>query len=89
MSFVRSIAALGVIFLAVYRAGLPAYAGEDWQPVGATTVEHGDLKVVFRDIRDSPAVLSGADALFHVRHAPRFDAFDPDSPGASAGSLSI
>jgi hypothetical protein len=56
-----------------------------WQPCKTATVEHGDLKVIFRDNSQSPRVLSGADALFNRRHATDFDAFDPDSPGASAG----
>src|SRR5262249_22096524 len=33
----------------------------------------------------SPRVLSGVDSLVNVRDAPGFDAFDPDSRGASAG----
>ncbi len=56
-----------------------------WQLCETATIEHGDLKVLFRDNSQSPRVLSGADALFHRREAADFDAFDPDSPGASAG----
>jgi hypothetical protein len=48
-------------------------------------MEQGDLRVVFRDNTESPRVLSGLDSLFHIRHAPEFDAFDPDTQGASAG----
>jgi hypothetical protein len=55
-----------------------------WDKCETATIEHGQLKVVFRDNRQSPGVLSGADSLFH-RNAPEFDAFDPDSKGASAG----
>jgi hypothetical protein len=55
-------------------------------PAGPTvTLRRGDVKVVFRDNSESPAVLSGADSLFDEAHAPGFDAFDPDSKGASAG----
>jgi hypothetical protein len=43
------------------------------------------LKVVLRDNARSPRVLSGLASLFHQKDAPAFDAFDPDSPGASAG----
>ena len=53
--------------------------------VQTVTLEHKDLQAVFRDNSESPKVLSGLDSLFHIRHAPEFDAFDPDSQGASAG----
>ena len=56
-----------------------------WQVCETATVEHGELKALFRDNSQSPRVLSGADALFNRLHAADFDAFDPDSPGASAG----
>ena len=78
----------GLLLLAPVR---PASGGdrprEDgaWTLCETATVEHGDLKVVFRDNSQSPRVLSGVDALFSRRHAADFDAFDPDSPGASAG----
>ena len=62
-----------------------ARGADDWQPCETARVEHGDLTVLFRDNSQSPAVLSGADALFNRRDAPDFDAFDPDSPGSSAG----
>jgi hypothetical protein len=77
----------GLLLLAAIR---PADAGdrpredEPWTLCETATVERGDLKVVFRDNSQSPRVLSGVDALFN-RHAADFDAFDPDSPGASAG----
>jgi hypothetical protein len=48
-------------------------------------IEHGDLAAEFRDNSESPAVLSGIDSLFNVKDAPGFDAWDPDSRGASAG----
>jgi hypothetical protein len=56
-----------------------------WQDSETATVEHGELKALFRDNSQSPRVLSGVDALFNRAHAADFDAFDPDSPGASAG----
>jgi hypothetical protein len=58
---------------------------EPGQPVAVLTLTAGDLRVVLRDNSQSPQVLSGVDALFHLQHAPQLDAFDPDSPGASAG----
>lgn len=48
-------------------------------------IERGELSVLFRDNAQSPKVLSGLDSLFNGSAAPGFDAFDPDSPGASAG----
>jgi hypothetical protein len=38
-----------------------------------------------RQLEGGPEVLSGLASLFHQKDAPTFDAFDPDSPGASAG----
>ena len=56
-----------------------------WQRVETADVVAGDLRVLFRDNRQSPRVLSGVDSLVNVRDALEFDAFDPDTPGASAG----
>ena len=67
-------------------AAPPSRADDDsWQPCETAAIEHGELAALFRDNSNSPRVLSGVGALFNVRHAPGFDAFDPDSPGASAG----
>jgi hypothetical protein len=52
--------------------------------VDTAKLVHGDLTVLFRDNSSSPGMLSGVDSLFHSS-APDFDAFDPDSRGASAG----
>lgn len=62
------------------------FADETVAPaVETVTIEHGDLKAMFRDNSKSPKQLSGLDSLFNIRHAPGFDAFDPDVQGASAG----
>ncbi len=53
-------------------------------PFPTVTIEHGKLTATFRDNAESPQALSGVDALFHGA-AKRFDAFDPDTKGASAG----
>lgn len=45
----------------------------------------GNLKVLLRDNSNSPRILSGLDSLFDQKHAPGFDAFDPNDLGASAG----
>jgi hypothetical protein len=75
-------------FLAATATALPALleppASED-KPVATATVSQGDLTAVFRDNSQSPKVLSGVASLVNQRDAPGFDAFDPDSPGASAG----
>jgi len=63
----------------------PTQAVEDGKPVPTATITDGDLKVVFRDNSRSPKALSGLASLVNQRDAPSFDAFDPDSPGASAG----
>ncbi len=74
------------LFLGLSIALAPLRADEaQWKLCETATVEHGDLRVLFRDNSQSPRVLSGADALFNRRDAADFDAFDPDSPGASAG----
>src|SRR5215472_19361029 len=79
-------------FLATVATGMPALAAlpfclgtEDAKPFQTATITEGDLKVVLRDNARSPKVLSGLASLFHQKDAPAFDAFDPDSPGASAG----
>src|SRR5215475_176159 len=82
-AFLKSAAMLPAI-AAGARAGEPAAKKTDGE--GDTTrLEAGDLKLVLRDNVESPRVLSGIDSLFNLRDAPGFDAFDPDSPGASAG----
>jgi len=55
------------------------------EPAATVKIERGDLSVLFRDNSESPGVLSGVDSLFNTRDAPGFDAYDPDSKGASAG----
>jgi hypothetical protein len=69
--------------LKVNAASAPGEAGslraETWK------IERGHLSALFRDNAQSPKVLSGIDALFHLQAAPEFDAFDPDGTGASAG----
>src|SRR5438045_3148249 len=57
----------------------------DGTAVDTATLREGDLTVVLRDNARSPQVLSGVASLVHQRAAPAFDAFDPDSRGASAG----
>ena len=47
-------------------------------------IRAGELVLRVRDNSNSPDALSGLQSLFHTS-APKFDAFDPDTPGASAG----
>lgn len=80
-------------FLASTVSAIPAllvaprmsFADPEAKPVTNATISEGDLKVTFRDNSQSPKVLSGLASLVNQRDAPNFDAFDPDSPGASAG----
>ena len=48
-------------------------------------IQAGELSVLFRDNSESPRILSGLQSLVNTAHAPGYDAFDPDSPGSSAG----
>ena len=80
----RSTFSLTALLLACTAGGLAARGAE---PATNASIElaAGDLRATFRDNSESPRVLSGVDALFNTRHAPTFDAFDPDGGGASAG----
>jgi hypothetical protein len=51
----------------------------------SAVVRASDLEVRFLDNSNSPKVLSGIASLINTADAPGFNAFDPDSPGASAG----
>ncbi|MCP5115805.1 MAG: hypothetical protein GY953_33675, partial [bacterium] len=62
-----------------------AVAAQEGERVRTATIERGELSVVFRDNENSPKLLSGIDSLRNLRHAPDYDAYDPDTPGASAG----
>jgi len=48
-------------------------------------IANGNLSVLFRDNFASPQVLSGIQSLFNKKVGADFDAYDPDSKGASAG----
>jgi hypothetical protein len=72
---------IGMLALAATSAG-QNQVGEQVQSV---RIESGNLVATFRDNAQSPDELSGIDALFNSKHAAGFDAFDPDSRGASAG----
>jgi hypothetical protein len=74
---------VGVLFGAMF-CGRVAVA-EPGQVVPSATIDVGELSVLFRDNSESTRVLSGVQSLFNTRHAPGYDAFDPDSRGASAG----
>jgi hypothetical protein len=79
---------VGLLLLAAIQtsqAGDRPHEDDTWTLCETTTVERGDLKAVFRDNSQSPRELSGVDSLFNRCHAADFDAFDPDTQGASAG----
>ena len=71
-------------FAAVLVAVTSGPAQEEIRP-SALRVEHGDLTIDFRDNSKSPSVLSGIDALFNQIPPADYDAYDPDTHGASAG----
>ncbi|MBP87156.1 MAG: hypothetical protein CMJ64_10630 [Planctomycetaceae bacterium] len=60
-------------------------AAQEREQAQSARIEHGELSVTFRDNSQSPQVLSGIDALFNIKHAADYDAYDPDTRGASAG----
>ena len=76
----RRFLSLPIVFLGLLYGGTNAN-----DPVEKATIAAGDLKVVFRDNTESPRTLSGLASLFNTKSAPDFDAFDPDTQGASAG----
>lgn len=53
--------------------------------VATHEIKQGNLTLLFRDNSQSPKILGGIDTLINRQDAPGFDAFDPDSPGGSAG----
>jgi len=60
-------------------------AAREMEPVQSAHIESGELSVLFRDNSQSPGQLSGIDSLFNIKHSSGFDAFDPETSGASAG----
>ena len=64
---------------------LPPCAAQQGEQVQSASIKRGELSVTFRDNSQSPTELSGIDALFNMQHATDFDAYDPDTIGASAG----
>lgn len=60
-------------------------AAQEGEQVQSARIESGELSVTFRDNSQSPRVLSGIDSLFNRKHSAGYDAYDPDSRGASAG----
>ena len=55
------------------------------EKVRTARIVSGNLVVTFRDNAYSPRILSGVESLIHLKDAPEFNAFDPDSVGAAAG----
>ncbi|HIG30759.1 MAG TPA: polysaccharide deacetylase family protein [Verrucomicrobiales bacterium] len=54
-------------------------------PVPELSLGNDSLDVLIKNNSESPGILSGLQSLFHKQGAPDFDAFDPDTRGASAG----
>ncbi|MBI4621674.1 MAG: hypothetical protein HY736_00440 [Verrucomicrobia bacterium] len=80
--------ALAALCAAVLSPGASRSRGAEPVPAGKIvetfTIQRGELSVLLRGNTRSPDILSGVDSLFHVTAAKDFDAFDPDTPGASA-----
>jgi len=74
-----------VIVASIILSSAVPLARADVRPVQSATLKHGDLVVEFRDNSTSPKALSGVQSLFNTQAAEPLDAYDPDSPGASAG----
>jgi hypothetical protein len=49
------------------------------EKVRTAKIVSGNLAVTFRDNSYSPRILSGVESLVHLKDAPDFNAFDPDS----------
>ena len=81
--------ALSAFLFAPLGPALLSALGAEPNPPGERVetlkIERGDLSVLLRDNAQSPRILSGVDSLFHLTGAKDFDAFDPDTTGASAG----
>ncbi|MDG2383358.1 MAG: hypothetical protein P8N76_16935 [Pirellulaceae bacterium] len=69
----------------LFSIGCLAAVAEETPPIDVMKVRNGALSVTLRGNSQSPRILSGLDSLFHLDKTPDFDAFDPDTPGASAG----
>ena len=80
-SFLRNVACVTLFVFELTNHSV----GDEIGQSETATITAGDLTVVFRDNANSPKILSGLDSLVNLRDAPGFDAFDPDSKGASAG----
>ena len=78
--------ALAAFGCAALLLSLAARADDaEWQPCETAASSTGICVSCFATTANRQRVLSGADSLFNRAAAPQFDAFDPDTPGASAG----
>ena len=76
---------LKVVWIVAMCAFLATCAAQLAEQSQSTHIERGELSVTVRDNSQSPQELSGIDALFNIKHAADYDAYDPDTSGASAG----
>jgi len=79
------IASLRSLWIIAMLALVATAAAQEGEQVESARIQRGELSVTFRDNSRSPQVLSGIDSLLNTTHAADYDAFDPDSLGASAG----
>jgi len=81
----KTVRSIAKTFVLVFAFAVPTATAQQGEQVSSAHIERGDLSITFRDNSQSSHVLSGLDSMFNIKHSPAFDAYDPDSPGASAG----
>lgn len=74
-----------ILSIAAVLTSLAISTAQEGEQAQSARIERNELAVTFLDNSQSPQELSGIDALFNITHAAGYDAFDPDSRGASAG----
>jgi len=84
-TFAYRVVSLAISVLLPFLLRAPEVASQDVRSLPFVDIEYGDLSVRIRDNSQSPQILSGLNAMFNTRQASGFDAYDPDTQGASGG----
>ncbi len=82
---IRTTTACSLVLSTCFSLGAHGAESATGEKLQTATIQRGDLSVLFRDNSESRRILSGVQSLFNVKHAKDFDAYDPDTSGASAG----
>ena len=82
---IGAIGSITILVLMFWPLSTVNLSGRELKPVESFQIRDSELSISFRDNSNSPRVLSGIDSMINVKAAPDFDAFDPDTTGASAG----